>query len=443
MDNNLYFAFAPPYPYDEIPRSISVFEDLCPSDCLFYREVITRSQDGRDVELITISNRENFGTEREERLYPAFLTQMPRCYRSNKPVVFISARVHPGETPASYILDGFLKALLSPDRRGHTLRKLFVFKIIPILNPDGVYRGHFRVDQNGNNLNRFYISPSAVEQPTIYAAKTYVEYLNSTCSVALYLDMHAHVSRRGCFLFGNYLDFEKQVENEMFAKLIELNSMYFDFNECDFSERSMSSKDPKDQHTKEGCGRVALYKSTGITRCYTVEAPYHVPRPLHVITPLINMQVGRRHPELPAISVNQSILVYNRFLFDDLGAAIASSILDSSCINPLSRLPSSEFRSLDAVKEYITTRLNLQRKKRTPITRTSSKCEMDRGAKGVQKILPKVTAAKMVRKLPIISPILSERVATSFSLQKSNQKLATLPPRRVNVSLHKQAKLLG
>jgi len=58
----------------------------------------------------------------------------------------VSARVHPGETPASYMLDGFLKAILAKERRADALRKNYVFKIIPVLNPDGVYRGHFRLD---------------------------------------------------------------------------------------------------------------------------------------------------------------------------------------------------------------------------------------------------------------------------------------------------------
>ena len=40
--------------------------------------------------------------------------ERPRAF-ANKPVFFMSARVHPGETPASHVLDGLLDFLLRAD----------------------------------------------------------------------------------------------------------------------------------------------------------------------------------------------------------------------------------------------------------------------------------------------------------------------------------------
>jgi len=112
---------------------------------------------------VTITGIENLQTIREDRLPGLFPTSTPRALKGSKPIIFISSRVHPGETPASFVLDGFLKALLSNDARAEILRQNFIFKIIPALNPDGVARGHYRLDQNGINLNRMYLNPSPVD----------------------------------------------------------------------------------------------------------------------------------------------------------------------------------------------------------------------------------------------------------------------------------------
>ena len=55
-----------------------------------------------------------------------------------------------------------------------------------------------------------------------------------------------------------------QVENMLFPKLISLNSPHFDFMGCNFSEKNMYAKDKRDGQSKEGSGRVAIYKALGI-----------------------------------------------------------------------------------------------------------------------------------------------------------------------------------
>ena len=119
------------------------------------------------MELITFSDKVGITEEREdliEGLFPLHSTTEEhnmRPFKFDKPTVFLSCRVHPGETPASFVLDGIWKMLANEkDEQGKVLREKFVFKVVPNLNPDGVYRGYFRLDTLAQNLNRYYSDPS-------------------------------------------------------------------------------------------------------------------------------------------------------------------------------------------------------------------------------------------------------------------------------------------
>ena len=101
-------------------------------------------------------------------------TPRPHIFPGKK-VIFLSARVHPGETCSSYVMLGILKFLLNEkDPRAASLRRKYVFQLAPMLNPDGVFRGHYRTDTRGVNLNRVYSAPSPTLHPTIFAARKLV-----------------------------------------------------------------------------------------------------------------------------------------------------------------------------------------------------------------------------------------------------------------------------
>ena len=73
----------------------------------------------------------------------------------------------------------------------------------------------------------------------------------------------------------------------LLAKIASINSPYFDFSACDFSERNMHAKDRNDPDaTKEGSGRVALYRTTNLTHLYTCESHYVTTRILNVMVPI-------------------------------------------------------------------------------------------------------------------------------------------------------------
>ena len=83
--------------------------------------------------------------------------------------------------------------------------------------------------------------------------------------IAFYVDLHAHATKRGVFMYGNYFgNAVEQAENMLFPKVVSLNSPHLDFEHCVFSEKNMYTADKRDGLSKEGSGRVAMYKATGI-----------------------------------------------------------------------------------------------------------------------------------------------------------------------------------
>mmetsp|Transcript_7385 Transcript_7385/g.7244 ORF Transcript_7385/g.7244 Transcript_7385/m.7244 type:complete len:528 (+) Transcript_7385:376-1959(+) len=308
----------------------------------FYKENIINSLEGRRCDLLTITSFTGMTEEREERIPLLFPEQsVERAQKFvGKPIVIITARVHPGETPGSFVMNGFLYFIMSDDPRAISLRDNFVFKIIPMLNPDGVYRGYYRTDTRGINLNRFYTNPSLADHPTVFAVRELVMtyHRENKDQIYLYVDLHGHATKKGCFIYGNYLDFPRQIETCLFAKLMALNCVNFDFEGSNFTEKNMHAKDKRGL-SKDGSGRVALFKSANLVRCYTLECNYNSGRLINQILP----SGLEENPE----SLNDSEMykngppVYTMPIFEDVGKAIGISLLDTAYLNNNSRvLPS-------------------------------------------------------------------------------------------------------
>lgn len=103
-------------------------------------------------------------------------------------------------------MSGIIDELTKDNKMAQILRDQFIFYIFPILNPDGVGRGHFRVDTNGINLNRCYINPSPREHSSIYAVKRVVMHTHAENKYFAFLDLHAQASRKGNFIYGNSIN---------------------------------------------------------------------------------------------------------------------------------------------------------------------------------------------------------------------------------------------
>ncbi|XP_050573623.1 cytosolic carboxypeptidase-like protein 5 isoform X2 [Bombus affinis] len=449
-----YFAFTYPFSYTDLQNYLRRVEArilkrsiTCADDVYYHRECAIKSLEGRRMDLITISSFHNISAEREDRLnnmFPEKTEERPFKFW-NKKVIFISARVHPGETPSSFVFNGFLNFLVNRDDNiAINLRRLYVFKLIPMLNPDGVVRGHYRMDTRGINLNRVYLNPSLKDHPTIYAARNLIRYyhhtyqlpkedeisnmcigngentltvIDSSCAIAnivrdtttrllqqecaspktelddipqgggegvcnkaeesnnsvelksdkktytaigigqlpkedsglyLYIDLHGHASKKGVFMYGNYFDnAEDTIMCMLLPKLMSINNPNFHFTSCNFTERNMYIIDKRDGMSREGSGRVAVYKLTGLIRSYTLECNYNSGRLVNSIPSRIRDGVNKTvtHMFVPP--------KYTPAVFEAVGAALGPSILDLTNNNPNSRLPNSQYRSLRGVKSYL------------------------------------------------------------------------------------------
>lgn len=118
---------------------------------------------------------------------------------SNKRNIWITARQHPGETMAEWLVEGLLNRLL--DRENATAKALLDkanFYIVPNMNPDGSVRGHLRTNAKGVNLNREWQAPSLERSPEVF----YVVNRMKETGVDLFYDVHGDEGLPYVFVAG-------------------------------------------------------------------------------------------------------------------------------------------------------------------------------------------------------------------------------------------------
>lgn len=114
--------------------------------------------------------------------------------------IWITARQHPGETMAEWLVEGLLYSLLDSD---NAIAKLLLekanFYIVPNMNPDGSVRGHLRTNAVGTNLNREWLSPSLEKSPEVFHVINKME----ATGVDLFYDVHGDEALPYVFLAGS------------------------------------------------------------------------------------------------------------------------------------------------------------------------------------------------------------------------------------------------
>ena len=241
-----------------------------------------------------------------------------------------------------------------------------------MLNPDGVVNGHYRSDTLGVNLNRMYESPKMDKHPTILAMKKLFLVQHATGRLTTYIDFHAHATKRGCFMYGNAHIGEKYVENLLFPTLLSLNCEHFDIDACNFTLKNMKTRGKKDGLSKQGTGRVALYRETGMVQCYTLEANYNRGLPTD------------QEPCPPPYTIE---------MFRNLGEAVGVSLLDMIRQNPSSVLPSTPYQNLSGLRSALARSANSKRPGGSAARRAAPMATTTAASAAAQRLLGKRVSA--------------------------------------------------
>ncbi|CAG7730303.1 unnamed protein product [Allacma fusca] len=245
-NDTVFLAQCYPYTYTKLQNYLASVEADEQKSELCQQRLLCRSLAGNNIYVLTITSPDNHLEENVK-----------------KPVVVISARVHPGETQSSFMMKGIIDFLTSNFSQAKDLRERFIFKLIPMLNPDGVIVGNSRCCLLGQDLNRQYRTVLREAFPQIYHTKVMLRRLMEENGIFLYCDLHGHSRRNNVFMYGceNKRIPEKRLVEQVFPLMMHKNaSDKFSFQNCKF----------KIQRSKEGTGRVFAW-TLGVNLSYTLE----------------------------------------------------------------------------------------------------------------------------------------------------------------------------
>lgn len=114
--------------------------------------------------------------------------------------VWIHARTHAAETGPSFVLEGLIRTVLGDDALGRALRQQYVFKIVPMHNPDGIILGNYRTNATSINLENQWLNPQGgaildeaapLENLLINRGGMAPSLLNEAAPVVLALNLHS------------------------------------------------------------------------------------------------------------------------------------------------------------------------------------------------------------------------------------------------------------
>uniref|UniRef100_A0A8C5ML15 AGBL carboxypeptidase 1 n=1 Tax=Leptobrachium leishanense TaxID=445787 RepID=A0A8C5ML15_9ANUR len=242
-DDVCYLAYHYPYTYTALTSHLQLLEQRLDSKKIYFKQqTMCHTLGGNPCPIVTITARPT-----------------SRC------------QIYSSHSPCS--------SWRNSDPIAEILRELFIFKIIPMLNPDGVINGNHRCSLNGEDLNRHWVTPDSNLQPTIYHLKGLLYYLNSINKTPLvFCDYHGHSQRKNMFFYGCSIKetlwqagcavdssiFIEDVGYRALPKILDKITPAF----------SMANSSFLVEKSRASTARVVVWREIGVLRSYTMESTY-------------------------------------------------------------------------------------------------------------------------------------------------------------------------
>ena len=203
INTPIYFALCFPYTYSTLQEYLYKLSTIKTNKHKLKFSTLNKTICGNPLDILYITNFTSSSTI------------------SARQSIIFTARVHPGETSGSYVIESVINNLLNNSEESNNLLNKYIFKIIPMLNPDGVIHGHYRNNILGKDLNRMWQDPRDNVTPTIY----YLKKLISINKPYFFCDFHGHSNMPNCALYC--CSPPKKKKNKFFNRPNGMKSYHF------------------------------------------------------------------------------------------------------------------------------------------------------------------------------------------------------------------------
>ena len=250
-DDTVYFANCIPFFYSDVMKDLNYFQLNENKFPFFHRKTLCSTLGGNDLDMFSINSQ-------------SLINSNAHYYSVNdkrKGIVLI-ARQHPGETVSSYVMKGAYDFLMGNSEEAIKLRELYMIRIVPMMNPDGVLVGNSRTSFAGCDLNRRWENPNEVIHPEIFNAKEMIMKMATQREIAFICDFHGHIGAFNSFFYANHKENKRACS--LFPFICSKMSKIISYNQSNFQM-------PK---YKRGTGRINLFNELGLNNIVTLETSF-------------------------------------------------------------------------------------------------------------------------------------------------------------------------